>query len=236
MDEREQDLLQVEARVERAGGADDRAVLQGAGGAALLGLQAREAGGGLVGDQLRDLDVLGRDLAAAAFQPISRTWRTSSRQAIGTKSIEKMPYCSARAARADRVARASETTRGGRSRVTRWVPGRAARRSARSRRRLVTGSAPAPSWLISQQRGRCRRRSAPSARRGAQRQIGVGGGRRSGLVGEAAERTHVVSALISDAVRSVLDAFPPDGLGRSAGPAELEPTPEVSRRRGSAAQ
>ena len=54
VDEREQDLLQVERGVERAGGADDRAVLDRAGGAALVGLEAGEAGGGLVGGELGD--------------------------------------------------------------------------------------------------------------------------------------------------------------------------------------
>ena len=63
VDEREQDLLKVERGVQRARG-DDRAVLDGARGAARFGLQAREAGGGLVGGKIGERDVVGRDLAA----------------------------------------------------------------------------------------------------------------------------------------------------------------------------
>jgi len=51
--ERQQDLLQVERRVERAAGADDGAVLHGARGAPFLGLEAGEAGRGEVRGELR---------------------------------------------------------------------------------------------------------------------------------------------------------------------------------------
>ena len=55
--QRAQHLREVERRVEGAGGADQRLVLLGACLGPLLGLQAREAGGGLVGQRGRDGDL-----------------------------------------------------------------------------------------------------------------------------------------------------------------------------------
>ena len=96
VDEREQDLLQVQAGVERAGGAHDGAVLGGAGGAARVGLQARVARGGLVGQQLGGLDRLRRRARGGRSSAIIRTWRISFSHPIGTNRTEAMPCFSAR--------------------------------------------------------------------------------------------------------------------------------------------
>ena len=56
-------LLQLERHVQRAGGAHQRVVLSRAGGAAALGVEPREAGGGDVGERLRVGDLGRRDLA-----------------------------------------------------------------------------------------------------------------------------------------------------------------------------
>ena len=89
--ERRQDLLQVQRAAERAGGADDGAILQRARGAALVGLEAGVAGRGLVGEQLGELDLRGRELTASV-QPMNRTLRTLPRQATGTNRTEAMPW------------------------------------------------------------------------------------------------------------------------------------------------
>ena len=61
-----EDLLQVQGTAERAGGADDGAVLQRACRTALVGFEAGVAGRGLVGEQLGELDLLGREVTAGA--------------------------------------------------------------------------------------------------------------------------------------------------------------------------
>ena len=64
VDDRQQDLLEVERGVQRPAGAHDGAILDRAPEAPFLGFQASEAGGGLLGGELGDLDVVGADLAA----------------------------------------------------------------------------------------------------------------------------------------------------------------------------
>ena len=64
--ERVQDLGEVERRVQRAGGADERLVLAGARAGALLGLETGDAGGGLVGERAREQDLVLGELPARA--------------------------------------------------------------------------------------------------------------------------------------------------------------------------
>ena len=90
-----EDLLQVQRTAERAGGADDGAILQRACRAALVGLQAGVAGRGLVGEQLGELDLLGREVTAGVPAD-EQDLADVPRQATGTNRMEAMPWCSAR--------------------------------------------------------------------------------------------------------------------------------------------
>ena len=233
MDEREQDLLQVQAGVERAGGAHDGAVLDRAGGAARVGLQAREAGGGLVGEQLGGLDRRPARSRGGRSSATIRTWRISSSQLTGTNSAEAMP-CSRRGPGRSPCSRARRRPRAAAGLEHALGPGRAARRSAGTRRRRRASLRAARSWLMSQYRTDQRRGGPVSALERAEERR-----RRGRRAASRARRLsgRVASALMSGAMRRAC-AFPGVGVARLIGGggrllrAGADPRP-VSRRRDS---
>ena len=175
---------------ERAGGADDGAVLRRARGAALVGLQAGEAGGGLVGGQLRRARPSSGGISRRVVQPTNSDLADARR-----------PRPPGRTGR-----RRRRGARRGRARSRRW----SARRGPRTRRRCSITRAvpdgPSPKRTYSSGPSRRRRLGAAAVLADPQQADVVGAeqrlaggversaqrprrGRRGGLMGEAVERT-----------------------------------------------